>query len=198
MSDKSEACPVCGMPIRADVDDIEELKTETSQQQNGIISSGANQSVSDPVQSETKKPKEKKTWLMIGIGAGCAVLIVFALWLLVFKDDQKSVRPVEAVQTIPRIVPEQIESMPADPSRESSINEGTQVNRTKYVVIDGSELRLRLGPSTSSDTFKWGDGSNRHPVVGEKFRYLDEYGDFYKIDFKGHELWVSKLYTHLE
>ena len=67
-----------------------------------------------------------------------------------------------------------------------------------YVVIDGSELRLRLGPSTSADTFKWGDGTNRHPKVGEKFKYLGESGDFYQIDFHGHRLWVSKLYTHVE
>ena len=68
----------------------------------------------------------------------------------------------------------------------------------RYVIIDGSELRLRLGPSTSADTYKWGDGSNRHPKVGEAFRYLGESGDFYKIDFKGTALWVSKLYTHIE
>ena len=67
-----------------------------------------------------------------------------------------------------------------------------------YVVIDGSELRLRLGPSTSADTFKWGDGSNRHPKVGERFLYLGEEGDFYQIDFHGNALWVSKKYTHLE
>lgn len=67
-----------------------------------------------------------------------------------------------------------------------------------YVVIDGTNLRLRLGPSTSAETFKWGDGSNRHPNVGEKFKYLGESGDFYKIDYKGYELWVSKQYTHLE
>lgn len=67
-----------------------------------------------------------------------------------------------------------------------------------YVVINGTELRLRLGPSTSAETFKWGDGSNRHPNKGEKYRYLGESGDFYKIDYKGHELWVSKQYTYLE
>ena len=67
-----------------------------------------------------------------------------------------------------------------------------------YVVIDGSELRLRLGPSTSADTFKWKDGTNRHPKVGEKFKYLGESGDFYQIDFNGHRLWVSKFYTHIE
>ena len=68
----------------------------------------------------------------------------------------------------------------------------------KYVVIYGSELRLRLGPSKNSSTFKWRDGSNRHPKVGEKFRCLDESGDFYKIDYNGYELWVSKQYTHIE
>ncbi len=69
---------------------------------------------------------------------------------------------------------------------------------SRYVIIDGSELRLRLGPSTTADTYKWKDGTNRHPKVGEAFRYLGESGDFYKIDFKGTQLWVSKLYTHIE
>ena len=68
----------------------------------------------------------------------------------------------------------------------------------KYVVIDGSELRLRLGPSTSSETLKWGDGSNRHPEVGERFRLMDESEDFYKIDYKGNEVWVSKQFSHVE
>ena len=68
----------------------------------------------------------------------------------------------------------------------------------RYVVIDGSELRLRYGPSLSSDTFKWPDGHNRHPNVGERFKYLGESGDFYKIDFNGHILWVSKQHTHRE
>ena len=68
----------------------------------------------------------------------------------------------------------------------------------RYVVIDGTELRLRLGPSTSADTFKWKDGTNRHPKVGERFKYLGESGDFYQIDFHGHKLWVSKFYTHIE
>lgn len=67
-----------------------------------------------------------------------------------------------------------------------------------YVVIDGSDLRLRLEPSTSADTYKWPDGTNRHPKVGERFYYLGEEGDFYQISFHGVALWVSKKYTHLE
>ena len=75
---------------------------------------------------------------------------------------------------------------------------GSEEDGERYVVIDGSELRLRLGPSTSSETLKWGDGSNRHPEVGEKYRYLNESSDFYKIDYKGNEVWVSKQFTHIE
>ena len=67
-----------------------------------------------------------------------------------------------------------------------------------YVVIDASELRLRLEPSTSAETYKWPDGTNRHPKVGERFYYLGEEGDFYQISFHGVALWVSKKYTHLE
>lgn len=80
---------------------------------------------------------------------------------------------------------------------DNSNSSGT-INGEKYVVINGTELRLRLGPSTSSDTFKWGDGTNRHPNKGERYRFLGESGDFYKIDYKGNEVWVSKLYTYLE
>lgn len=74
----------------------------------------------------------------------------------------------------------------------------TENSQNNYVVIDGSELRLRLGPSLNADTFKWKDGTNRHPKVGEKFKYLDETSDFYQIDYQGNRLWVSKLYTHIE
>ena len=75
---------------------------------------------------------------------------------------------------------------------------GEDEDGSQFVVIDGSQLRLRLGPSTDSDTFKWPDGTNRHPDVGEVFKYLGESGDFYKIDYNGNEVWVSKQYTHLE
>lgn len=78
------------------------------------------------------------------------------------------------------------------------VNSNNYRSSTKYVVIDGSGLRLRLGPSTNADTFKWPDGTNRHPKVGDKFLYLGESGDFYQIDFNGTTLWVSKGYTHIE
>lgn len=77
-------------------------------------------------------------------------------------------------------------------------NDSAENTNKSYVVIDASQLRLRLGPSLNSDTYKWPDGTNRHPYIGERFLYLGESGDFYQIDFKGEKLWVSKQYSHVE
>jgi hypothetical protein len=77
-------------------------------------------------------------------------------------------------------------------------NDSAENTNKSYVVIDASQLRLRLGPSLNSDTYKWPDGTNRHPYIGERFLYLGESGDFYQIDFKGEKLWVSKQHSHVE
>ena len=77
-------------------------------------------------------------------------------------------------------------------------NNPVENTKKSYVVIDASQLRLRLGPSLDSDTYKWPDGTNRHPYIGERFLYLGESGDFYQIDFKGEKLWVSKQHSHVE
>lgn len=68
----------------------------------------------------------------------------------------------------------------------------------KQVVIDGTNLRMRYAPSPDAETFKWADGTNRHPEKGERYTYLGEENGFYKIDYKGHTLYVSKEHSHLE
>lgn len=67
----------------------------------------------------------------------------------------------------------------------------------KYVVVNATNLRLRYGPSLEDDTYKGPDGKNQHVDKGECFPYLDEEGDFYKIDYNGQELWVAKEFTYL-
>ena len=70
-------------------------------------------------------------------------------------------------------------------------------NSTKFVYINATELRLRISPSLSGDCLKWPDGTNRHPEKGEMFPYLGEFGDFYKIDFKGNAVYVSKQFSYI-
>lgn len=67
-----------------------------------------------------------------------------------------------------------------------------------FVVIDVSDLRLRLAPSLEAETLKLPDGTNKHPNKGDKFEYLGELTGFYKIRYNGETVWVSKDYTHVE
>lgn len=73
-----------------------------------------------------------------------------------------------------------------------------QDSSCQYVVINATELRLRWGPSTSAGILRWEDGSERYPKKGEIYPYWDESGDFYKIEYNGYIVWVSKKYTYLE
>lgn len=82
--------------------------------------------------------------------------------------------------------------------KEKNIISESVVGSSQQVVIDGVNLRLRYAPSSDAETYKWADGSNRHPEKGERFPYLGEVKDFYKIDYKGLVLYVSKQHTHLE
>lgn len=124
------------------------------------------------------------------------VIIFFIVWFVYdnyIKGDSSKTSEVKNVSSNTSI--EKNEAKANASSKENTIKYS---NSKQHVVIDGSQLRLRLGPSTEAETFKWKDGTNRHPKVGEKFEYLGESGEFYRIDFHGHQLWVSKQYTHLE
>ena len=123
--------------------------------------------------------KPPKTWL-IALIITVAIFALLAICLFAFSG-RYSGKEGES------------QSENSEISLNSVSNEGG-----KYVVIDGSQLRLRLTPSTDGETFKWKDGSNRHPKKGEKFLYLEETDGFYQIDFHGNRLWVSKSFSHIE
>lgn len=81
--------------------------------------------------------------------------------------------------------------------RQRAIDDSYYYSNEKYVVITGKNLRLRYGPTTDADTYKWEDGTNKHPKVGEKLEYLGETDEWYKVLYDGLELWVSKQFSHI-
>lgn len=124
------------------------------------------------------------------------VIIFFIVWFVYdnyIKGDNSKASEVKNASSNTSIEKNEVKDNAF--SKENTIKYS---NAKQHVVIDGSQLRLRLGPSTEAETFKWKDGTNRHPKIGEKFECLGESGEFYQIDFHGHHLWVSKQYTHLE
>jgi len=73
-----------------------------------------------------------------------------------------------------------------------------QVNAQKYyVVVNGVNVRLRTGPSTKYKYFTWDDGSPCYLPKGSYLDYLGQAGDFYKCNYQGHTVYISKKYSYV-
>lgn len=64
-----------------------------------------------------------------------------------------------------------------------------------YVVVTGTDVRLRMAPSLKSETLTNSKGVNIHPAKGEKLELLGESGDFYKVRYKGQVVYISKQFS---
>ena len=64
-----------------------------------------------------------------------------------------------------------------------------------YVTITGNDVRLRMKPSTRSETLTNTKGLNVHPAKGERLECLGESGDFYQVLYKGKKVFVSKQFA---
>lgn len=73
----------------------------------------------------------------------------------------------------------------------------SNAEKTKVVVVDGVDVRLRRTASTNGEVVR-NNGKNVHPKKGSSYKYLGTEGNFYKIDFNGEALYISRDYTHLK
>ncbi len=81
---------------------------------------------------------------------------------------------------------------------EKSTQKATTTTKTKVVVVDGTNVRLRRAPSTRGEIALNEEGQTMYPKKGSSFTYLGTEGNFYKIDYYGEELYISRDYTHLK
>lgn len=73
----------------------------------------------------------------------------------------------------------------------------TTASDQKYVVVTGESVRLRLQPSLQAKTLQR-NGVNVHPKKGERIKLMGEEGDFYKVNFQGNYVFISKDYAKPE
>ena len=66
-----------------------------------------------------------------------------------------------------------------------------------FVVVNGTNVRLRTGPGTNYSYFTWNDGSPCYLPKGSYLKYLGDVGDFYKCDYQGHTVFISKKYSYV-
>lgn len=67
----------------------------------------------------------------------------------------------------------------------------------RNVVVTGTHVRLRRGPSLQSEIVTDFYGKPVYPNKGEYLEYVDESTDFYKVRYHGDVVWISKDYTSL-
>lgn len=68
---------------------------------------------------------------------------------------------------------------------------------TSYVVINGTNVRLRLGPGTNYSYLTNSNGSPCYLPKGTYLKHLGEKSDFYMAEYKGRTVYISKKYSYV-
>ena len=67
-----------------------------------------------------------------------------------------------------------------------------------YVVLNGTNVRLRLEPNLQCGWLKDAKGVPTYLKKGTKLAYTGEIGDFYEVTYNGQTLYVAKQFTYLQ
>ncbi len=80
---------------------------------------------------------------------------------------------------------------------ESNTAPAAKESKKFFVVVNGTNVRLRTGPGTNYKYFTWDDGSPCYLPKGTYLDYLGEANDFYKCSYKGKTVYISKKYSYV-
>ncbi len=81
--------------------------------------------------------------------------------------------------------------------KELEIIKSIMETSTRFVVVNGTHLRIRLAPSLSAETLKDSNNNNIHLEKGLQLPYLGDQDDFFRIMYQGKVGYISKKYSNL-
>ena len=85
-----------------------------------------------------------------------------------------------------------------DTYSESSTSTGDE-NSIQTVVVTGVNVRLRTSPEINDyNIIKDASGKNLHPNKGEQLQCIGEDGDFYLVNFRGNNVYISKQFAVIQ
>ena len=70
-------------------------------------------------------------------------------------------------------------------------------NTRSYVVVNGTNVRLRYGPSLNADIYRNSRGAPIFPQKGMRLTYAGQTGDWYKVYYDGRIFYISKQHCYL-
>ncbi|MCF0202561.1 MAG: hypothetical protein HUK08_04275 [Bacteroidaceae bacterium] len=65
------------------------------------------------------------------------------------------------------------------------------------VIVDGTNVRFRLGPSTDYAILTNSKGQPIYPKKGASLTYIATEGNFYKVNYNGQDVYISRDFCHL-
>ena len=80
---------------------------------------------------------------------------------------------------------------------EKKVQKPAAADAQRYVVVIGTDVRLRLQPSLKAGTLQR-NGVNVHPKKGERIKLMGDAGDFYKVNYQGNYVYIHKDYAKPE
>lgn len=83
-------------------------------------------------------------------------------------------------------------------SRRPSNNNYNYNSSRTVVVVDGRGVRLRLGPSLNARLLTNQYNQPIYPAKGSTLTYLGTEGNFYRVNYQGYSVYISRDYTHLK
>ena len=85
-----------------------------------------------------------------------------------------------------------------DTYSETSTSTGDE-NSIQSVVVTGVNVRLRTSPEINDyNIIKDSNGKNLHPNKGERLQCVGEDGDFYLVNFRGNNVYISKQFVVIQ
>ena len=160
-----------------------------------------------PYETETETKNRFPMAAIIGAILAALVLGGVCLYMFVIRPNQSSSKDEPYEWTInedgdtnPGLEDEQEpEVAPAAPTENPDSTVSTKKAQKKtYVVVNGVNVRVRTSPALNNyNIITDSKGKNLHPNKGDRLEYLGDFGDFYKIYFKGYECYIAKEFSYL-
>ena len=160
-----------------------------------------------PYETETETKNRFPMAAIIGAILAALVLGGVCLYMFVIRPNQSSSKDEPYEWTInedgdtnPGLEdeqkPEETTAAPVE-SRDSTVT-ARHAQKKTYVVVNGVNVRVRTSPALNDyNIITDSKGKNLHPNKGDRLEYLGDFGDFYKIYFKGYECYIAKEFSYL-
>lgn len=201
-------CPKCGVVIPMD---------EPTQQQQTPHQPGYTQPQPgygyQPSSPYTPEPPKDKTLLKVLVGLIAALLVAaigIGIWYLVSKNNREAAEQKEQVERMKAsqdsikasnaMLEKKLNEKLKEPEKVKVIHEkpvSVPSSRASEVVINGTGVRMRVGPGRQYGFPQYYNGKPYTVPKGTSLPYLGTYGNWYKVLFEGDEFYVSADFAYL-